>query len=302
MSAAERGHAIATIAARQRTIVTRAQLLQAGFSRSAIAHGLAVGRLHPVLRGIYALGCGQLPPLALEQAALLACGKRSFLSHGTAAAIWELRPTQSDGTHVSVVEGAVPSGRGICGHRVETIAPGELRRRDGLTLTSPARTMIDLTPRLSEDELQRALDAGLARQILSDREVRQVLARHPGQRGVARLRRLVDDEPKLMMTRSGAERLFLEVLRAGRLRMPEVNCRIGRFVVDFVWRAERVAVEIDGFRFHRGRRAFESDRRRDAELAAAGWIVLRFTWRQVTQERESVLVRVAQVLAARPAA
>jgi len=99
------------------------------------------------------------------------------------------------------------------------------------------------------------------------------------------------------MTRSGAEERFLDLVRRGRLPQPETNVVVRGHEVDFLWRAERLVVEVDGFAFHASRRSFESDRRRDAELAAAGWRVVRVTWRQVVDEPHATLVCVAQALA-----
>jgi very-short-patch-repair endonuclease len=91
-----------------------------------------------------------------------------------------------------------------------------------------------------------------------------------------------DFEPDL--TRSELERRFLRLCRRHRISAPEVNVRVGAFLVDFLWRDERLIVETDGYRFHRGRWAFESDRTRDLELRLLGYTVVRFTHRQVVGE------------------
>ena len=87
-------------------------------------------------------------------------------------------------------------------------------------------------------------------------------------------------------------------MRAAQLPMPDVNVRIGPIEVDFLWREERLIVEVDGFRFHASRAAFERDRLRDAELQASGFRVMRVTWRQLTRTREATLARIASALAA----
>ncbi len=91
---------------------------------------------------------------------------------------------------------------------------------------------------------------------------------------------------------------MLALVRAARLPMPDVNVRVGPIEVDFLWREERLVVEVDGFRFHSSRAAFERDRRRDAELQAGGLRVMRVTWRQLTREREATLARIARALVA----
>jgi very-short-patch-repair endonuclease len=101
------------------------------------------------------------------------------------------------------------------------------------------------------------------------------------------------------VTRSKAEQIMKGLARKGGLPAPLINLRRGRIIPDFIWRPEKVVVEIDGYQTHGTRRAFENDRARDAALAAKGWIVLRFTWRQLTKHPELVLVQLAQVLALR---
>jgi very-short-patch-repair endonuclease len=99
-------------------------------------------------------------------------------------------------------------------------------------------------------------------------------------------------EPAL--TRSQAERGLLELIRAARLPRPETNVRVERHEVDFLWRAARLVAEVDGYAFHGTRGAFERDRRRDADLQAAGWRVLRITWRRLAEEPEAVVATLAR--------
>ena len=102
------------------------------------------------------------------------------------------------------------------------------------------------------------------------------------------------------MTRSEAERTLVELIRRAGLPRPQTNTRIGRYEVDAAWPEERVALEVDGFAYHSTREAFERDRRKTADLAAAGWRVSRVTWRQLVDEREAVVARLARTLSAPP--
>ncbi len=97
-------------------------------------------------------------------------------------------------------------------------------------------------------------------------------------------------------TRSDLERDFLRLCRRYRLPCPEVNVRIGRYLVDFLWREPRLIVETDGYRYHRGRAAFESDRTRDLELRALGYETIRLSQRQLLDEPDRVAAVVAQAL------
>ena len=105
---------------------------------------------------------------------------------------------------------------------------------------------------------------------------------------------MLDEGPTL--TRSEAEERFLALVRAARLPPPECNTRIGPYEVDFLWRSERLVVEVDGYAFHSSRLAFERDRRRDADLQTQGYSVMRFTWRQIVQEPVALVACLAQRL------
>jgi very-short-patch-repair endonuclease len=138
--------------------------------------------------------------------------------------------------------------------------------REGIPVTSPARTLLDLRGCVDVAELGRA------------RRQAEVLG--------YRLDDAASIEPDL--TRSELERRFLRLCRRHRLPSPEVNARIGDHVVDFLWSRSGLIVETDGYRYHSGRAAFEHDHRRQAQLVAAGFQVLRFTWSQVVEEPEQV--------------
>lgn len=109
---------------------------------------------------------------------------------------------------------------------------------------------------------------------------------------------MIGDGGRPEMTRSEAERRFLALIRAARLPTPRTNVRVGRHEVDFVWPAERLIVEVDGFRYHGSRHAFERDRARDTDLAALGYTVVRVTWRQITEESHALIARIARALVA----
>lgn len=296
---ARRGdHAVAAVAARQHGVVSHAQLLAAGITRRAIERRVQAGRLHRVRKRVYAVGHAAELPLAREAAALLACGPAAVLSHRSAGAIWgfAVRPAGTDVTIVGSDCGAKP---GIRVYRARRMAAVDLRRRAGLPLTAPARTLLDLAAALNDDELGRAVNEALVLRLTSERELRDVVERSRGRRGAPRLRRLLAETRGPSMTRSEAERRLLDLVRAAGLPVPETNVRLGRFEVDVLWRAERLVVEVDGYAFHGTRAAFERDRVRDAELQAAGFAVLRVTWRQLHDTPEATVASIARLLARR---
>lgn len=286
---------LAALAGRQRGVVTYRQMVDAGLSRRAIEHRLAVGRLHRLIRGAYLVGHEVPPALAIETAWLLTCGPLAVLSHLTAAVIWEICRFENGITHVSVTRPGPRERPGLMVHRVSALDATDLRRVEGLALTSPARTLVDLASVLPAGPLADALERARVRRLVTTADVLAALDRAPGKSGAPTLRRLLDEQPT--MTRSKAERALLDLVTRGGLPRPQTNVRVAGHEVDTLWRSERLIVEVDGYAFHSHREAFERDRRRDAELQAAGYRVLRVTWRRIASEPESLLVTLAQALA-----
>lgn len=277
---------VAVIAATQHGTIHYEQLLAAGLTPSMIRHRIRRGWLHRLHRGVYAVGHLALPPLGREAAALLACGPGAALAHRSAAALWALMEAPPGVVDVAVPPGRHPAHRGIAVHRPAALDDGDVRVVEGLRVTSPRRTVFDLPPALPTRELERVVAEVQARRLVSADELAG---------GPPRVRDLVTGGPTL--TRSEAERRFLSLVRRAGLPVPEANVRVAGLEVDFLWRRERVVVEIDGYAFHGHRGAFERDRRRDRALRQAGFVPIRVTWRQLEGEPEAVVADVATNLA-----
>ncbi|MBA3839825.1 MAG: DUF559 domain-containing protein [Thermoleophilaceae bacterium] len=278
---------IARIAAAQRGLVTRDQLLAAGLGRGAVAHRLTSGRLHRLHRGVYLVGHPVAPTLAHELAAVLTCGEGAILSHRSAAVVWELlRPTDGP-EHVTVP--AQNRRRRPClrVHSTSRLGPEDTTTRRGIPITTPSRTVLDLAQVAEQRELARALDEAETRRLIRREALLAVLDREPGHRGAAVLRALIDGGRGGSLTRSEAEERMLALIRVAALPRPRVNARLGRYEVDLLWERERLVVEVDGYAFHSLPSAFERDRLRDAELGSAGYRVMRVTWRQIVEGRKS---------------
>ena len=212
----------------------------------------------------------------------------------TAAAwLWHMVDDRPPVIDVIVRSGA-HSRPGLRVHRVRALDPADVRRRAGLPVTAPARTLVDLAGVLETARLDAAFERARTSRLLRPADVREALGRSPGRRGAPAVRALVDDRPGL--TRSAAERRLLDLLARGGLPRPMTNIRVSGHEVDMLWREARLVVEVDGYAWHRGRRSFEHDRRRDADLQVAGFRVLRFTWRRIRDEPEAVLVTLARAL------
>lgn len=289
--------AIMTLAAQQHGIVTRTQLLRAGVAPDAIDRRVRAKRLRALHRGVY--GAGPLRAAhEREMAAVLACGGGALVSHRSAARLWGLLADGGDTAPVDVIVAKGDQGRrpGIRFHRIRTLRADEAAEYDGIAITTPARTLHDLASAATRRELERALAQAFDRDLTDRGAILSLLDRHVRHRGAARLRGLVAGDAQPALTRSEAEERFLELVRKARLPAARSNARVGGYEVDFYWREQRFIVEIDGFAFHSSAARFESDRRRDAVLAAAGVRVIRVTWRQLATEPEAVLARVAQAL------
>jgi very-short-patch-repair endonuclease len=156
---------------------------------------------------------------------------------------------------------------------MRSLMPRDLAMREGIPLTAPARTLGDL---------RRVVPATVYRRAVRQAEVLGLPLGDAASDG----------------TRSELERAFLDLCRRHGLPFPAVNARVGPLLVDFLWSRQRLVVETDGYRYHRGRVAFEGDRARDLDLREAGFEVVRVSYRQVEEEE----VRVARLLRRRLAA
>jgi len=266
--------AVAAMAARQHGVVSVGQLHNAGIEKSGISRRVRSGRLHRLHRGVYAVGHRADSHQRRWMAAVLACGEGAVLSHGSAAALWGfLRPIAGP-IHVSVptANGRVARA-GIHLHRRPSLTSTQFTYRRGIPVTTAASTIDDLRgavpPRWFRRAVRQAEVAGvrLGPSVVTDR------------------------------TRSDVEGDFLALSRRYDLPVPEVNVRVGRWTVDFLWRRERLAVETDSYRWHRGRVAFEDDHARDLDLNSAGFDVRRFTGRQIAAEPGRVAAVIRDALA-----
>lgn len=283
---------IARLAGRRNGVVAHRQLVELGLSEAAIRHRVANGRLHTLHRGVYAVGHRALAPLAAEAAALLAVGDGAVLSQGTAAALWDLRTAGPEPVHVTL-PGAGGSRlrrrRGIRLHAVATLHPADRARRAGLPVTAPGRTLLDLAAGVSDRALVRSVEQAQVAGLVTAADLRALVRRSRGRRGVARLRAAIETIREPSLTRSEAEARLLDLVRRAELPPPRTNVRLHGFEVDFHWPERRLVVEVDGYAFHADRASFERDRRRDAALATAGQRVVRLTWRRITGEPEAVV-------------
>lgn len=179
-------------------------------------------------------------------------------------------------------------------HRVPTLRADETTLHHNIPVTTPTRTLLDLASTLPRAGLERALDRAESLELFDLRELQRAIDAHQGRRGSAALAAaLAAYEPTI--TRSVLEEAFLALCADQALERPQANARVCGLEVDFYFARQRLCVEVDGYRYHRTRRAFERDRERDAILAANGYRTLRFTDRQVTRRPREVAAAITKV-------
>ena len=278
--ARQRGREIARIAARQYGVIARRQLVELGLSDDSIDYWLSCGRLHCVYRGAFAVG--HTPPSVTGRwmAAVLSCGPDALLSHRSAAALWGIVPRPSTPPEVTV--GTDRRARpGICVHRA-SLAPADRTLTRGIPVTSLPRTLLDLAAG-TPWSLERALEEAERLELFDLRAVEALLARSRGRRGVARLRSALALYREPSFSRSELERRFIRLVRREGLPVPALNCNVRGHEVDALWPEEQLIVELDGYEYHRTRRAHERDRIRDDNLALEGHDVVRLTWSRLDE-------------------
>ena len=289
--------AIAQIAGRQRTMITRRQLLELGVASVSIDHAIRRGRLHRVHQGVYSLVLPHArPPLAAEQAAVLACGPTAVLSHQAAGRVHGLRlPDRSAALHVIVTD----SDRcrpGIRIHTTQALDPRDHHRVQRLPVTSPARTLVDLAALYRARQLAPLVDQTL--RMTSRARIVETVARHPHRPGTPRLKQLLDPSRPSADTWSRAEARLLAAIRRAHLPTPEANVRVGDYIADLLWREQRVILEYDSEHHHSGPGVFHRDRARHNDLSAlARHQVLHVTEEHITLELERVIVWITRALA-----
>jgi very-short-patch-repair endonuclease/predicted transcriptional regulator of viral defense system len=282
----------------QHGVVTRAQLRSLGYSPKAIAHRLERRRLHRVWRGVYVLGRPELSIEGRWMAAVLACGSGAVLSHGSAAALWEMRAPTSGRIEVSVPGRSHRHPRGLAVHRRASLSAGDRTRHRGIPVTSPVCTLVDLATQLSRSRLEAAINEADKRGLTDPEALRAAIEGFSRRPGLAVLRRTLDRRT-FTLTDSELERRFLPLARSAGLGLPQTGRRLNGFRVDFHWPELGLVVETDGLRYHRTPAQQARDRTRDQAHAAAGLTALRFTHAQIRHEPEHVratLIAVAKRL------
>jgi hypothetical protein len=259
-----------------------------GLSRSAIAARCAAHKLIREHHEVYSVGHSQNSPAARADAAVMACGDRSVLSHDSAAALYKLRKWPW------VPEISSPLRRerpGIRAHRIRTLTHGEVTYRQGIRVTTVARAIADIAPRLADDELTRAIHEARRNRDLSDRGLARLYALCP---------RAVDVfDSEEAPSRSIFQHEFKAFLVEWDLPIPEFEARWQGFEVDAFYADHKLIIELDGYRDHSQPDRFEADRERDARAIELDFDTLRITWKRLKRKPAELARQLRAILASR---
>jgi very-short-patch-repair endonuclease len=283
------------LAESQHGVVARRQLLDMGMGRGLIQDRLDGRRLLTIHRGVYAVGHRRFDLPHRWIAAVLACGRRAVLSHGSAAHLWGLRGSYG------AIEISRPSGgnrrKGILIHGYRHLPPAEVCIERGIPATTIERTLLDIATDLDERQLERALVDADRSTRLSWRAMGRICREGDGRMGIARLRKVTQlVDPNAVYSRSPQEVDFLALCREARLPPPQVNVLVEGHLIDFLWPEKRLVVESDSYGYHGDRPAFERDHQVTLELTAAGYKVLRSTYEILTKRPEMFMDQVRRSL------
>jgi very-short-patch-repair endonuclease len=292
------------LARRQHGVVGRAQLITTGFGEDAIEHRLRVGRLHRLQRGAYAVGHRSVGVRGRWLAAVLACGEGATLSHWSAAALWGIRPGARETTDVTVPRRGRNSD--TIRRHYGALPTDEVTVEDGIPITTVPRTIFDLAAISTVEVVENALREAEYLRLYDALSLEDLVARHPGCRGVGKLRvclARLKEEPT-GRRRSRLEERFIPFLRHHHLPLPRLNAWVElgarRYQVDCVWPASQI-VELDGWQGHGTRTAFREDRARDRRLRVAGYTVTRLAWSQLDDEPGAIAADLRALLSSGPA-
>jgi very-short-patch-repair endonuclease len=278
---------------RQHGVVARPQLLRVGIASRSIEHRISKGRLHPLWRGVYAVGRPEVTQKGRWMAALLACGPTALLSHRSAAALWGIAPVPRAGP-IEVVADVLRQRAGVRVHRRRDLGPEHRREMAAIPVTDPISTLVDLASCAPDWQVERAINEADRLDLVDPEAFRRTVGGLGPRAGMARMRKLLGLDA---LTDTGLERAFLAIVRDAGLPVPETQIYVNGYRVDFYWPNLGLVVETDGWRHHRTSGEQSTDRRRDQAHMTSGLTAIRFGEDQVRYEPEYVRRTLAAVLA-----
>jgi hypothetical protein len=299
----EREVRVLKLAKQQHGAVSLSQLRSLGLTDSNVLYRVSTGRLHRIHCGVYALGRPDLPAKGRWMAAVLACGPGAVLSHPSGGALHGIRQSAATQIDVTVTRPYLPTHRGIRAHRHTELTAADITEVDGIPVTSVPRTLLDLATTLTQPQLEHACEQAVLEGVFDLNAIGELLARSHGRRGVRRLRAaLARGDLGANMPASGLERRFRDLCSGAGLPPPEIN----RYLllgdeyhkVDFLWRRQRVVIEVDSDRYHSTGWQRRRDAKRDTLLLAHGYASGRVTEEDIDQRPQQAVQTAATLIQA----
>lgn len=288
------------MAALQRGRIAFRQLRAIAVAPASIDWLVARNHLFPSLRCVFCVGHTAPTELAAETEALLSVRDGAALSHWSAAALlglWTPAPTVID---VTVDDAPSARNPGVKVHRSRSLEGNDVWIRNGLPVTSPARTLLDIAVSATDRQLEVAFDRAIVERIVRPAHIADLLDRAGGHQGRGRLRALLANEGGgTTITASQREEWMLALVRRAGLPLPQVNAPFGRYRIDFYWPEAQFAVEVDSHRFHSSRYRFERDRRKDNALRRANIEVMRIVDSEIKDRSHGLVADVTRELTKR---
>jgi very-short-patch-repair endonuclease len=291
-------------AGEQHGVFTHADVAEAGLSASAITRRVRAGVWVRVLPGVYRLGGTEPTARTDAMAAVLWAGEGSLISHATAAGAWGIEGVRAHKPELWVPEGHRKRSSLVAVHRGTRLDRADRVVLDGVPITSPTRTLIDVSGRLEDDALLAAMESAFRSGGVTPARLaaRLEALRTPGRVGAGRLEALLAARPAgAAALESRHEAAVWGLLVRSGLPRPErqhwVVAGGNRYRLDFAWPLHMVAVECKGFAFHGGREHFEPGELRTADLISAGWRVVPVTWKHAHTSPDRSVERLTQTLA-----
>ncbi|MBS1678775.1 MAG: type IV toxin-antitoxin system AbiEi family antitoxin domain-containing protein [Actinobacteria bacterium] len=275
------------LARAQHGVLTRRDLERLGFSKMAIEHRVATGRLHPISRGLYAVGRRELTSRGRWMAAVLVGGDLAALSHRSAAALWGFGSEERGRIDVTVRRECRIRRPGLKVRARASLPEQSVVIHFGIPVTHPVQTLIDLATELKIMRLERAVNEADKLELVDPETLRKALDAYVGMPGVKRLRVMLDRHT-FRLSDSDLEILFRPLARAAGFPLPLTKHRVLGYEVDFWFPDHALVVETDGLRYHRTPSQQARAARRDQKHTAAGLRVIRFTHWQIAHAADEV--------------
>lgn len=284
------------IASTQHHLITLAQAVEAGLSKAAVSRRAQSGIWRRVLPAVYST----MPDVAGEHQAAMAAtlwaGNGSLVSHSAAAALWRFEGVRSRKVELWIASQRRLRSQLVVVHQGNRLDRADRTALEGIPITTPVRTLIDMSSRLENLTLSAVMEDLIKRDVVDPDRLRARLAalRTSGRPGGGRLEALLDARGAGPAMESTLEALVWSLILKSGVRLPERQYEVkvpgGRYRLDYAWPDLKLGMECDSWHYHGERKEqWGKDRARYAELAVIGYRVVPVTWAVARHDSKRLL-------------